>query len=75
MEKKIKTFEDKLTIASIKEKEINFKTFESKLFSNLYFAGEVMNVDAITGGFNFQSAWTSGWIAGGNMALQESGNY
>ena len=56
-------------------KEINLKTMESKICSGLFFSGEVMDIDGITGGFNFQSAWTSGWIAGGNMALQESGNY
>ncbi len=44
-------------------KEINFKTYESKLHKNLYFAGEVINVDAITGGFNFQNAWTGAYIA------------
>ena len=49
-------------------KEINFKTMESKVCSRLYFSGEVMDIDGITGGFNFQSAWTSGWIAGNNMA-------
>jgi predicted flavoprotein YhiN len=42
--------------------EINFKTMESKLHENLYFAGEIVNIDAITGGFNFQNAWTSGFI-------------
>jgi predicted flavoprotein YhiN len=43
-------------------KEVNFKTMESKLHENLYFAGEIVNIDAITGGFNFQNAWTSGFI-------------
>ena len=43
-------------------KEINFKTMESKVLRNLYFAGEITNIDAITGGFNFQNAWTSGFI-------------
>jgi predicted Rossmann fold flavoprotein len=54
--------EEFVTAGGVDLKEINFKTFESKLFSNLYFAGEVMNVDAITGGFNFQNAWTSAYI-------------
>ena len=44
-------------------KEINFKTYESKILPGLYFAGEVINVDAITGGFNFQNAWTGAYIA------------
>jgi len=50
--------------------EINLKTMESKICSGLFFSGEVMDIDGITGGFNFQSAWTSGWIAGSNMALK-----
>jgi predicted Rossmann fold flavoprotein len=54
--------EEFVTAGGIDLKEINFKTMESKLFPNLYFAGEIMNVDAITGGFNFQNAWTSGFI-------------
>jgi predicted Rossmann fold flavoprotein len=48
-------------------KEINFKTMESKLWPGLFFAGEVLDIDGITGGFNFQNAWTGGWIAGQNM--------
>lgn len=52
-----------VTAGGIDLKEINFKTFESKLHENLYFAGEVINVDAITGGFNFQNAWTGAYIA------------
>lgn len=54
--------EEFVTAGGIDLKEINFKTMESKLYENLYFAGEIMNVDAITGGFNFQNAWTSGFI-------------
>lgn len=55
--------EEFVTAGGVNLKEINFKTFESKLHSNLFFAGEVINVDAITGGFNFQNAWTGGFIA------------
>jgi predicted Rossmann fold flavoprotein len=55
--------EEFVTAGGVNLKEINFKTFESKLQPNLFFAGEVINVDAITGGFNFQNAWTSGYIA------------
>ena len=54
--------EEFVTAGGIDLKEINFKTMESKLHSNLYFAGEIVNIDAITGGFNFQNAWTSGFI-------------
>jgi len=54
--------EEFVTAGGINLKEINFKTMESKLHKNLYFAGEIVNIDAITGGFNFQNAWTSGFI-------------
>jgi predicted Rossmann fold flavoprotein len=54
--------EEFVTAGGINLKEINFKTMESKLHENLYFAGEIVNIDAITGGFNFQNAWTSGFI-------------
>jgi predicted Rossmann fold flavoprotein len=54
--------EEFVTAGGIDLKEINFKTMESKLHSNLYFAGEIVNIDAITGGFNFQNAWTSGFV-------------
>ena len=54
--------EEFVTAGGVDLKEINFKTFESKRYKNLYFAGEVMNVDAVTGGFNFQNAWTSAFI-------------
>ncbi|GAA4273014.1 NAD(P)/FAD-dependent oxidoreductase [Aquimarina gracilis] len=55
--------EEFVTAGGIDLKELNFKTFESKKYKNLYFAGEVLNIDAITGGFNFQNAWTGGFIA------------
>ena len=55
--------EEFVTAGGIDLKEINFKTFESKLHKNLFFAGEVINVDAVTGGFNFQNAWTGAFIA------------
>lgn len=62
------TFKDEfVTAGGIDLKEINFKTFESKLHKNLYFVGEVLNIDAITGGFNFQNAWTSGFICAKNL--------
>lgn len=54
--------EEFVTAGGIDLKEINFKTMESKLHKNLYFAGEIVNIDAVTGGFNFQNAWTSGFI-------------
>ena len=55
--------EEFVTCGGIPWKEINQKTMESKLCKGLYFAGEVVDTDGITGGFNFQNAWTTGWIA------------
>ncbi|QCX40823.1 NAD(P)/FAD-dependent oxidoreductase [Aureibaculum algae] len=60
--------EEFVTAGGIDLKEVNFKRFESKLHSNLFFAGEVLNIDAVTGGFNFQNAWTGGYIVGNTMA-------
>ena len=54
--------EEFVTAGGIDLKEINFKTMESKLLPNLYLAGEIINIDAITGGFNFQNAWTGGFL-------------
>ena len=53
-----------ITIGGINVKEINASTMESKLVKNLYFAGEVLDVDAMTGGFNLQIAWSTGYLAG-----------
>lgn len=60
--------EEFVTAGGIDLKEINFKTMESKLHENLYFAGEIVNIDAVTGGFNFQNAWTSGFIVANAIA-------
>ena len=58
------TFKDEfVTCGGVDNKQINFKTMESKLHPNLYFAGEVLNIDAVTGGFNFQAAWTTAYLA------------
>lgn len=62
--------EEFVTAGGIDLKEINFKTMQSKLHENLFFAGEIVNIDAITGGFNFQNAWTSGFIAATHIASQ-----
>ena len=62
--------EEFVTAGGVKRDEVNFKTFESKLLPNLFFAGEILDIDAITGGFNFQAAWTGGWIAGQTMAME-----
>ncbi|MEN8810704.1 MAG: NAD(P)/FAD-dependent oxidoreductase [Flavobacteriales bacterium] len=56
--------EEFVTCGGVSLESINFATMESKAVPNLYFAGEVMDVDGITGGYNFQAAWTTGFIAG-----------
>jgi predicted Rossmann fold flavoprotein len=57
-----------VTCGGVKLSEVNFKTMESRICSGVYFAGELLDIDGITGGFNFQAAWTTGWIAGNAMA-------
>lgn len=56
-----------VTCGGVNLKEIDFKTMESKICSGLFFAGEILDIDGITGGFNFQNAWTTGWLAGKGM--------
>ena len=57
-----------VTCGGVRLREMNFKTMESRITPSLYFAGELLDIDGITGGFNFQAAWTTGWIAGHAMA-------
>ena len=52
-----------VTSGGIALNEIEFKTFESKIHKNLFFAGEIMDIDAFTGGYNFQTAWTGAFLA------------
>lgn len=59
--------EEFVTCGGINLKEIDFGTMESKIVTGLYFCGEVMDVDGITGGFNFQNAWSSAWIVANNI--------
>ena len=59
--------EEFVTCGGIHLKEIDFGTMESKIVTGLYFSGEVMDVDGITGGFNFQNAWSSAWIVANNI--------
>lgn len=59
--------EEFVTCGGINLKEINFKTMESRCCPGLYFAGEILDIDGVTGGFNFQNAWTTGWLAGQGM--------
>lgn len=56
--------EEFVTCGGVALKEVNFKTMESKICPSLYFAGEILDIDGVTGGFNFQSAWTTGYLAG-----------
>jgi len=56
-----------VTSGGVDVKEVNSKTCESKLVKNLYFVGEVLDVDALTGGFNLQIAWSTGFVAGNNI--------
>lgn len=62
--------EEFVTCGGVNLQEVNFKTMESKLVPGLYFAGEVLDIDGVTGGFNFQSAWTTAYIAGNAMGTQ-----
>ncbi|MDG1766719.1 MAG: aminoacetone oxidase family FAD-binding enzyme [Flavobacteriales bacterium] len=64
------TFKDEfVTAGGVDLKEINFKTMQHKQHPRVFFAGEVLNIDAITGGFNFQAAWTTAWIAAEGAVL------
>lgn len=63
--------EEFVTCGGVSLKEVDFKTMESRCCPGLYFAGEVLDIDGVTGGFNFQSAWTTGWLAGQAMGQQE----
>jgi predicted Rossmann fold flavoprotein len=57
-----------VTCGGVRLDEVNFKTMESRLCPGLYFAGELLDIDGLTGGFNFQAAWTTGWLAGQALA-------
>ena len=65
---KSKFKEEFVTAGGISLKEIDFRTFESKRVPGIYFAGEVLDIDAVTGGFNFQNAWTGGYIISRNIS-------
>jgi hypothetical protein len=57
-----------VTCGGVPLAEVDFKTMESRICAGLYFGGELLDIDGLTGGFNFQAAWTTGWIAGQSMA-------
>ena len=60
--------EEFVTCGGISLKEVDFKTMQSRIVDDLFFAGEVLDIDGITGGFNFQSSWTTGWLAGKSLS-------
>ena len=60
--------EEFVTAGGVTLREVDFKTMQSRVVDGLYFAGEVLDIDGITGGFNFQSSWTTGWLAGSALA-------
>jgi len=64
--------EEFVTCGGIRLDEIDFRSMESRLCPGLYFAGEAIDVDGVTGGFNFQNAWTTGWLAGRAMSAPGS---
>ena len=66
--------EEFVTAGGVSLKEIDFKTMESKLHPGMYFAGEIIDVDAITGGFNFQNAWTGAYLAAQHIASLDLSN-
>ncbi len=59
-----------VTCGGVRLGEVNFKTMESRICPGLHFAGELLDIDGVTGGFNFQAAWTTGWLAGKAMAAK-----
>lgn len=63
-----------VTCGGVRLSEVDFKTMASRVCPELYFAGELLDIDGLTGGFNFQSAWTTGWLAGQAMARVRDGN-
>lgn len=63
--------EEFVTCGGVRLDEVNFKTMASRRCAGLYFAGEILDIDGVTGGFNFQSAWTTGWLAGRAMSNEQ----
>lgn len=66
--------EEFVTAGGVEREEIDFRNMESKIQPGLYFAGEVIDIDGITGGFNFQNAWTGAWLAGNSAAEKSNQN-
>jgi predicted Rossmann fold flavoprotein len=62
--------EEFVTCGGVRLSEVHFKTMESRVCPGLHLGGELLDIDGLTGGFNFQAAWTTGWLAGKSMAAQ-----
>ena len=60
-----------VTAGGVSLKEIDFKTMESKICKGLFFAGEILDIDGVTGGFNFQHCWSSAWVAGNAISAKQ----
>ena len=60
--------EEFVTCGGVQLREVNFKTMQSRICPGLFFGGELLDIDGLTGGYNFQAAWTTGWLAGRAMA-------
>ncbi|MGH2638342.1 MAG: NAD(P)/FAD-dependent oxidoreductase [Rhabdochlamydiaceae bacterium] len=63
--------EEFVTCGGVTLKEVDFKTMQSKILPGLFFAGEILNIDGVTGGFNFQNAWTTGYLAGQGFLMKK----
>jgi len=63
--------EEFVTCGGVNLNEVDFKTMQSRIADDLFFAGEVLDIDGVTGGFNFQSSWTTGWLAGNSLAATD----
>ncbi len=59
--------EEFVSCGGVDLKEVDFKTMQSRVCRGLFFSGEILNIDGVTGGFNFQNAWSTGWVAGKNL--------
>ena len=60
--------EEFVTAGGVALKEVDFRSMESRMVPGVHFAGEYLDIDGLTGGFNFQAAWTTGWLAGQAVA-------
>jgi len=64
--------EEFVTCGGVHLEEVDFRSMQSRRCPGLFFAGEILDIDGVTGGFNFQAAWTTGWLAGRSMGMRNS---